>query len=218
MSTYRLGAYRQKFSSENFLGIPDLLTGALWKPKEAFNLRVCGYTPLNKAEGCVFAYWTEDFRFHATWTKPLTVLKKLVQAHVIAVVEPDHSTYTDDPLIEQMHAVYRSRWTGRFWQEYGLQVVPNVAWSTPQSLEFTLLGIPHRPPMIAIEGRPKSRDVSEWKSIAAEVCRRLQPQSVLLYGATAEMAASIPCRVIAFEAASPRRGSIPVRLSQSHPD
>ena len=111
-----------------------------------------------------------------------------------------------------MHAVYRTRWTGRFWQQFGLKVIPNVSWSDERSLDWSLLGIPFRPSVIAIEGRPRQRRDGCWQSIAREVCRRLEPQTVLLYGATEEMASAIPCPVIAFAAASPRRGQFPRRL------
>jgi hypothetical protein len=186
----------------------------IWRPSAEPELRICGYTPLSadRAGGCVYGFWTDDFRFSSTWTKPLTMLDKILNAKLAAIVEPDHSTYEEDPLVEQLHAVYRTRWTGRFWQEHGLKVIPNVSWSDEASLEWSLLGIPFRPACIAIEGRPRQRRDGRWSHVVQEVCRRLEPQTVLLYGASAEEADRLPCRCLAFTAASPRT-HIPARLS-----
>lgn len=210
----RGGVYRQQFATSNFLGIPDLLENRLWSPTERWQLTICGYTPLTRerSEGTVHGYWTDDFRFEATWNKPRTMLDKILNANVAAMVEPDFSTYSDDAIVCQMHAVYKARWVARFWQEYGVKVIPNIQWSNFESLRWSLLGIPLNAPIIAIEGRPRQRkDCSEWIRCAREACDVLQPKCVLLYGATAEMAEAIPGRVIAFTAASPR-AHVPVRI------
>lgn len=190
-----------------------MLQDRIWRPTAQFQLTVCGYTPMteNRAGRTVFGYWTDDFRFAATWAKPKLMLDKILAANLLAIVEPDHSVYDDDPLIEQMHAIYRARWTARFWQEHGISVIPNITWSTPESLDWSLCGIPDRPPIVAIEGRPRQRRDGLWQEVAREACRRLQPKCVLLYGATAEMAAAIPGKVIAFTSASPR-SHVPVRM------
>lgn len=92
------------------------------------------------------------------------------------------------------------------------QSMPNIQWSDFDSLRWSLLGIPLNAPLIAIEGRPRQRkDFSEWSRCAREACDVLQPQCVLLYGATADMAATIPCPVICWTSANPR-GRVPVRM------
>jgi hypothetical protein len=118
VKTARQGVHRQVFDSSNGLGIPDLLPDMLWTPCDRWQLVVCGYTPLtaDRAGGHVYGYWTDDFRFKSTWSKP------------------------------------------------------------------------------------------------REACEVLQPQCVLLYGATAEMAATIPAPVICWTAANPR-GRVPVRVA-----
>lgn len=219
MTTARTGVYRQIFESSNGFGIPDLLPDMLWEPTSPVQLVVCGYTPLSpdRAAGKLYGYWTEDFRFEALWNKPRTMLDKILRADVAAMVEPDFSVYTDDPFVLQIHNLYRARWVGRYWQEFGVKVVPNVTWSTPDSLDWALLGIPLDAPLIAIEGRPRQRkNWDEWASVVSEVCERLQPRRVLLYGCSAEMAASVPANIIAFSAASPRR-QVPIQQRRSEP-
>ena len=215
MKTARQGVHRQVFDSSNGLGIPDLLPDMLWAPVDRWQLVVCGYTPLtaDRAGGHVYGYWTDDFRFESTWSKPRTMLDKIHAAGPLAMIEPDFSTYADDPLVVQMHAVYRARWVSRYWQEHGIKVVPNIQWSDFDSLRWSLLGIPPNTPLIAIEGRPRQRkDFSEWSRCAREACEVLQPQCALLYGATAEMAATIPAPVIAWTSANPR-ARVPVRMA-----
>lgn len=159
MTLARTGVYRQRYQSSHPLGIPDLLPEMLWSPVEPLQLKICGYTPLrpDTAGGCVYAYWTDDFRFECLWNKPLTMLDKINRANVSAIVEPDFSLYDDDPMICQMMNVYKTRWVGRFLQEHGVAVIPSVSWSTVKSLSWSLIGIPKFAPVIAIEGRPRQR-------------------------------------------------------------
>ncbi len=215
MSTARTGVYRQLFDSSNPLGIPDLLPEMLWRPVDRWQLTVCGYTPLSRerAGGTVFGYWTDDFRFECCWSKPISMLNKIHRASPQAMVEPDFSTYQNDPLVTQMHAVYKARWVARYWQEHGIAVVPNVQWSDFDSLRWSLLGIPERAPLIAIEGRPRQRkDFTDWARCVRHACAVLRPESVLLYGATAEMADCVPVPVICWTAASPRN-RVPIRVA-----
>jgi hypothetical protein len=187
----------------------------IWRPVEPVQLKICGYSRLNResAGGCVYGYWTDDFRFECLWNKPLTMLDKIHLSRVAAIIEPDFSLYDDDPLICQMHNVYRTRWVGRFLQENGISVIPSVSWSTDKSLEWSLIGIPTGAPVIAIEGRPRQRrDWRPWRRIVDMVLDRLQPLSVLIYGATLDMIAGIDCKVIAFTSANPR-SKIPQRIN-----
>lgn len=200
----RCGVYRQTFASSNILGIPDLIPELCWNPAPDVSLRVCGFNPLSASRGHVYAFWTEDFRFSSTWSKPLTMLDKIRRAEPAAMVEPDHSCNLEFPLCEQFHAIYRTRWTGRFWQEYGIPIIPNVTWSNWDSLEFSLLGIPRGVPVIAIEGRTRQRQNGDWFRVATEVCRRMEPDRVLLYGVDRATAERFPVPVLAFSAANPR--------------
>jgi hypothetical protein len=141
------------------------------------------------------------------------MLDKIHQANVAAMVEPDFSLYDDDPLICQMMSVYKTRWVGRFLEEHGVAVIPSVSWSTVKSLSWSLIGIPKFAPLIAIEGRPRQRrDWNPWRRIVDRIIDRLQPISVLIYGATLDMIAGIDCKVIAFTSANPR-SRIPQRIT-----
>lgn len=214
MTLARTGVYRQRWHSSHPLGIPDLLPDMLWQPSEPVQLKICGYTPLrpDTAGGCVYAYWTDDFRFECLWNKPLTMLDKIHRANVSAIVEPDFSLYDDDPMICQMFNVYKTRWVGRFLQEHGVAVIPSVSWSTVKSLSWSLIGIPKFAPVVAIEGRPRQRrNWLPWIQIVNEIVYRLQPQRVLCYGATREMVSQINCDVMAFTSANPR-SRIPQRI------
>jgi hypothetical protein len=203
----RNGVYRTVFESSNELGIPDLLPDKLYSDSDQIELAVCGFSKLSSCEvkGKVFGYWTDDFRFEACWNKPRTMLDKILLASPAAMVEPDFSTLDSDPFVLQLQAVYKSRWVGRYWQEYGINIIPNIQWSTLSSLSWSLVGIPRSPPMIAIEGRQRQRkDFSRWLQCVNTVCEILSPQTILLYGATKEMAEGVKADVLVFSAATPR--------------
>ena len=46
----------------------------------------------------------------------------------------------DMPLAIQVYNVFKSRWCGAMWQDFGLSVIPTVSWSTEESFDFALMG------------------------------------------------------------------------------
>jgi hypothetical protein len=57
------------------------------------------------------------------------------------VLTPDFSLFMDMPLWMQINNVARSRWCGRRWQDAGLNVIPSISWSKPESYSFAFLGL-----------------------------------------------------------------------------
>ena len=58
------------------------------------------------------------------------------------VMSPDFSTYTDFPKAIQIYNHYRKHWVGAYLQENGVNVIPTISWSTPDSFEWCFDGEP----------------------------------------------------------------------------
>lgn len=59
-----------------------------------------------------------------------------------ACIEPNFSVYTDWPLAINIYNTYRTRWVGRFWQTFDIDVIPAPNWSDNESLDYVFDGIP----------------------------------------------------------------------------
>jgi hypothetical protein len=149
-----------------------------------FVWRTCRFPA--EARGGVLAFYTEDYRFECLWRQPERYAEQFAHFGWGAVIEPDFSTWADAPLVEQLWAIYRMRTLGRLYQEHGLRIIPNFAWSDVRSFEFAFSGIPRHAPVVAVECRTAGQGDGDRRAFLAglsEGIRQVAPQTVLIYGA-----------------------------------
>ena len=126
-------------------------------------------------------FFLHDYQFERVWNYPdryTEILKKFS-----FVLSPDFSPYADMPKVLKAYNVYRNRWCGRYWQDFGIDVIPTVTWSDDESLDYCLDGIPKHS-TIAISTMGEGR-WAKWQSLKRNwdyVMDRLEPDTVLLYG------------------------------------
>jgi hypothetical protein len=148
------------------------------------NLLIWRSCRLKVATGSVLAFYVGDERLECLWRHPAHYTRLFLEHEVGAVIEPDFSLWTDAPLVEQLHNVYRTRTLGRYWQEHGLWLIPSLNWSDERSYSFAFHGIPPRAPVVAVECRTASRveDRAGFLHGLAEAIRQVRPQCVVMYG------------------------------------
>ena len=104
------------------------------------------------------------------------------------VMSPDFSTYTDFPKAIQIYNHYRKHWVGAYLQENGVNVIPTISCSTPDSFEWCFDGEP-KGGVVAVSsvGAANSR-MKKVLFIAGynEMMARLQPETILFYGKVPE--------------------------------
>ena len=138
----------------------------------------------NEAEkaglGCHF--FIDDYQFERCWTTPLRVAPWLQPYS--CVLGPDFSLYMDMPLPMQRWNVYRSRALCLIWQREGMDVVPTLSWSVPESYEFCFGGVPTGSTVAtSTVGVLRDKDAMRvWQDGMAQAMERLSPARVLLYG------------------------------------
>ena len=126
-------------------------------------------------------FFLHDYQFERVWNYPdryIDVLNKFA-----FVLSPDFSPYADMPKALKIYNVYRNRWCARYWQEYGINVIPTVTWSDEDSLRYCLSGVPKHS-TIAISTMGEGR-WANWTSLRTNwnyVMNILEPNTVLLYG------------------------------------
>src|SRR5262249_52470337 len=122
---------------------------------------------LKRARAMVVGFYTDDYRFEALWRHPERHTAQFLAARVSALVEPDFSLWADAPLVEQLWNVYRMRTLGRLYQEHGLRIIPNLAWSDERSFEFAFSGIPRGCPVVATEARTAGQNDDDRRRFLA---------------------------------------------------
>lgn len=85
-------------------------------------------------------FFLDDYQFNRLWTDVDRYIPMLQKFRY--VMSPDFSTYTDFPKAIQIYNHYRKHWVGAYLQEAGIQVIPTISWSTPDSFEWCFDGEP----------------------------------------------------------------------------
>jgi hypothetical protein len=89
-------------------------------------------------------FYTDDYKFSALWKHP----ERLVRFGPAAVVEPNYSTWEEQPLAEALWGLLRKRTLAAFWQAQGLRVVVDLDLAGPV-VPYALLGVPRGWPSYA---------------------------------------------------------------------
>ena len=174
---------KRQFDTENWYGIPTM------QPTQTAGdklLRFCDFNQVEDHENYIAHFYYDDFKFIAAWREPDKYIEKLKQFK--AIISPDFSLYTDFPRALQILSCYRRQWCAAYWQEQGLDVIPDVVWGDAESYKFCFLGIPKHS-TVAVSTVGVSRD-EEWNNEKDslfvkgynEMMDRLEPTTVILYG------------------------------------
>ena len=106
----------------------------------------CDWIGFNYAKTCKepekkgVHFFLDDYQFNRLWTDVDRYIHMLQKFRY--VMSPDFSTYTDFPKAIQIYNHYRKHWVGAYLQEAGIQVIPTISWSTPDSFEWCFDGEP----------------------------------------------------------------------------
>ena len=173
-------AYAQ-FEGDGDYDIPMLLPTHIDNladiPLQGFNYALKEKNPQNIG----VHFFLHDYQFERVWNYPdryTEVLSKFA-----FVLSPDFSPYSDSPRAIQIYNVYRNRWCARYWQEYGINVIPTITWASDDSLSYCLNGVPKHS-TIAISTMGEGR-WSNWQSLRRNwnrIIDTLEPDEILLYG------------------------------------
>jgi hypothetical protein len=178
----------QLFPSDNDWGIPTLrhtTAGRVpaWLVPYRQRIRAKETGAQGALDDGAVHFFLDDYRFETVWSRPNKALEALAPYRTL--LSPDFSLYRDWPRMLQLWNVYRSRWSGRFWQEQGFTVIPTVSWSTAESYDFCFLGLPRRG-VVAVSAvgvdLNSPLDYQLFVDGFTEMVRRLEPQVVLSYG------------------------------------
>ena len=131
---------------------------------------------------CGVHFYIDDYQFERIWNSPEKYVNKLSKYQ--CVIGPDFSQYSNMSYPMRMWNCYRNRVMSSFLQKHGVNVIPNVTWSLPDSYDYSFDGIPHNS-VIAINCSSIVHcNLSKylWYKGYEEAIKRLQPAYIIRYG------------------------------------
>ncbi len=179
-----LHLHRHLFPAQHPLGFPDLLPqDFVIQDLDAWKLLPYHTTERDPDNlgNAICHFFIDDYRFESVWSRPETGLQRV--RRFAAVLTPDFSLYANWPTVAQQWNHYRSQWTGRYWQERGIQVIPSVNWSTEDSYYWSFAGIPTG--QVLALAVPDLRDPVTHRLFYAgfrAMLKLLQPAALMIYG------------------------------------
>lgn len=143
-------------------------------------------------------FYLDDYQFERLWSKPYFYIDILRQFD--CAFSPDFSLYTDMPKALMIYNVYRSHLLGQLMRDMGIKVIPTLQWADKASWDFCFDGIePGGVVSVSTLGVRKNAESLEiWKDGMKEAMKRLQPSSILWYGAKIDDYIP-PCDVVYFK-------------------
>lgn len=165
----------------------------------------CEFISFNYASGCKdrknkgVHFFIDDYQFNRLWTNIDRYVDMLSQFKY--VMTPDFSTYTDFTKAIQIYNHYRKHWVGAYLQEAGVQVIPTISWSTPDSFEWCFDGEPEGGTVaVSSVGCMNSKTKKQlFLSGYNEMVKRVQPDSIIFYGNVPEECNGNIVRIKAFQ-------------------
>ena len=126
-------------------------------------------------------FFLHDYQFERVWRCPDRYTYCL--SKFAFVLSPDFSPYAGIPKALKVFNIYRKMWCGRYWQEYGMKVIPTITWGDDEDLDWCLDGVPkHSTIAISTMGEGRWSNFSALKYNWQRVMDTLEPETILLYG------------------------------------
>lgn len=137
---------------------------------------------------CIAMFYTEDFHFTSVYENPAMNTKKILNLGMKYAIMPNYSVNETWPIATWIWAAYRSFFVGRYFQEAGIEVIPDIQYGgTDQALDITLLGIPQGAGVVSTQIQNVRGDKTKERTVARllkEAEDRLDFKNIIVYGHT----------------------------------
>lgn len=133
----------------------------------------------------IFSFYEEDKRFDSLWEAPDKWASRILNAGFMGAVAPDYSVWAHTPKAAQIWQVYKAQWVGRYFQECGIKIIPNIQTAGIDTLDFSLAGIPVGVPAISLQYQTATKtpvELAAAKAVLKAVVDTVKPGQVLVYG------------------------------------
>lgn len=165
----------------------------------------CNFIGFNYASTCKdragkgIHFFLDDYQFLRLWNNFSKYEGMLKQFKYL--LTPDFSMYADDPVALQIYNHYRKHWIGAYMQELGMQVIPTICWSTPDSYDWCFDGEPVGGAVaVSSVGCLKQPEAKEnFLSGYDAMMKRLKPSLIIFHGLVPEGCTGNIYRISAYQ-------------------
>jgi hypothetical protein len=132
----------------------------------------------------IINFYTEDYKFECFWYAAREYATRIITSRVIGAITCNYSVWEAWPQALRIYNVYRSRWLGRYWQEAGIKIIPDIDFGSSADIDLVVQGIPKNAPCLSTQLHAGLHTVEasiDIKRSLKRVVDELKPQSLLLY-------------------------------------
>jgi hypothetical protein len=139
-------------------------------------------------ERSILSLYTEDFHFEGLFYDPALNTKKIMNCGITTCIMPNFSVNQDWPIYTWIWAAARSAYVGRYWQEAGLYVIPDIQYGgSDEALDLCLQCIPEEAPVVAAQVQTLRGDPDRIRT-TARLLKQAEDKigfgQILIYGHT----------------------------------
>jgi len=161
----------------------------------------------------IACFYTDDFHFDPVYLDPAKNTKKMLNLGMKYAIMPNYTIAREMPVALWVYAAYRSMYVARYFQEAGIQVIPDIQTGGHEDvLDVSLIGIPYGAPVVAAQAQMARGDkdfIRQKARLLKEAEDRLGFKSIIIYGHTdadeVVERADFDCEVIRVQSRTARR-------------
>lgn len=136
------------------------------------------------------AFYSFDHYFENWWSYPERYAAKLFNSGIKMLVSHDFTPGgQNDPRVEALYAIYKSRWLARYYQDCGFKIIPNITWRDGDRKfldAHVLKTLPSKTPVISIQLQTLDQDkvaggVEGYLADINHVFDTIKPDGAIVY-------------------------------------
>lgn len=137
---------------------------------------------------CIAQFYTADFHFEPVFLDPAKNTKKILNLGMKMSMMPNYSINENMPVALWVYATYRSFYMGRYFQEAGIKVIPDIQIGRDDEvINLSLLGVPENAGVVSMQIQNLNNDTNGVRFSARmlkEAEDRLHFKNIIIYGHT----------------------------------
>lgn len=129
----------------------------------------------------IVGFYVEDERFEVMWEDTAGRISPFVNRKIAGMLCPNFSCYDTYPTAMRLWNVFRSRWVGRYAQEAGIRIMPDIC-GQPEDCSWLFDGIPQGA-CVAFQCHREKLEGAERKNIVLrKAIEVIKPPVIWCYG------------------------------------
>lgn len=168
-------------SNEDIYHLPIItkadISAINWNLISPIGFKSCKLNQSNKHK--LIHMFTYDKDLERLWNEPLRYVPSFSTATLIGT--PDYSAYPSMNPNLIRYNVFRNRWLGKIWQNYGCRVIPTIQWCMPDTYDICFGGV-EAGSCVLISTLGCQLNTQVFLDGFQEMKRRLQPELIVVIG------------------------------------